>query len=107
MNPDYWHIVKGTTNYLELTDYGLMVALPLQQLRLTGYGAPALFTDDTTDSEIDPEFIVDWSLAEILLNNAKKLDIEGRVKLGERHLMMMERKKLQMSTNFKQNTRFA
>jgi len=107
MNPDYWHIVKGTTNYLELTDYGLMVALPLQQLRLTGYGAPALFTDDTTDSEIDPEFIVDWSLAEILLNNAKKLDIEGRVKLGERHLMMAERKKLQMSTNFKQNTRFA
>ncbi len=58
LNPVYWDIVRGTTNYLKLTPDGKAVTGNDTLLRITGYDTPALLSDDTTDSEIDPDYLI-------------------------------------------------
>jgi len=102
LNPQHWEIVRGSTNYLKLTESGLSVVGANTQIRLNGYQLPTIMTADTETCTIDPEYIVEWVLAYLMLYHAKsrQLDIDGRADLGKIHLTLAEQKKQQMSTVF-------
>ncbi len=104
LNPQLWSLVKGSTNYLKLTYFpGDEV-----QLRISGYELPTIMTTDTETCDIDPEYVIRWSISELCLNHAKssQLDVEGKKALGERSLALAERIKAGMSLNFSSDTRF-
>lgn len=108
LNPAHWSLVRGATNYLKLDTDGLSVVGSPTQVRLSGYALPAIMTADTDTCEVDPEFVVEWCLAYLLLYHAKSrtLDINGREDLGKTHLALAEKKKSQISLNFRPDTRF-
>lgn len=107
LNPKYFELVKGSTNYLKLTTAGKSVAGDNNNLRISGYALPSLMTADTDVCELDPEYVVSWSLAHLLLYHApaRNLDVHNREKLGEKHLLIAERKKMAMSINFDMDVR--
>ena len=43
---------------LSAQDTGLSIAGDYKQIRLSGYSCPDIFSDDTTDSEVDPSYLV-------------------------------------------------
>ncbi len=108
LTPQHWEITRSDIPKLKLTPSGLSLVGANNQVRISGFCSPDIFADDTTDSEVDPEFITEWALAYLLLYHAKssQLDIDGRQKLGEIHLSQAEKKKQQMSTIYPANTTF-
>ena len=108
LNPQHWDIVKGSTNYLKFTSEGKDVVGSPTQIRLSGLQLPTIMTADTDTCEIDPEFVVEYALAYILLYNAKarSLDIQDRKNLGEIHLALANEKKKQISVNIPMDSRF-
>ena len=108
LNPQHWDLVIDSTNYLQFTQQGKQVVSSPTQIRLSGLQLPTIMTADTDTCEIDPEFVVHFVLADILLNNAKarQLDIDGREKLGEKHLALALRIKNAISVNIPQDSRF-
>lgn len=105
--PEYWRIARGATNYLELTDSGKSLAGDNNILRLTGYQSPALLSDDTTDAEVDPAYLINSVSAMCLLNHfkAKNLDIDNRTDLGKFYAAKAEMMKPSLRTNYLPNTR--
>ena len=108
LNPEYWSIMRADTAKLKLTAAGLNIVGANNQVRLSGYCAPDIFSDDTTDSDVDPAYIIEWVLADIMLNNAKSraLDIDNRADLGKFHLMMAEKKRREITITPRQGTVF-
>ena len=108
LNPQLWDIVKGSTNYLQFTSQGKDVVGSPTQIRLSGLQLPTIMTADTDTCEVDPEFVVEYSLAYILLYHAKSrgLDIHDRKNLGELHLALAEKKKGLISINIPMDSRF-
>ena len=84
LSNEYWFTVKGTTPKFSLTSGGLSQVGSDTQIRLTGYSAPDIFTDDATDSEIDPAYIIAKATGRLLISHAKSsyLDIHDRAKLA-------------------------
>ncbi len=108
LNPEQWFIVKGSTNYLKLTESGLRVAGSITPLRLTGYQLPALLSADATASEIDPQWIINKVAGEMMLNHAKssQLDIGNRTGIADRRLAKAEADKTSIRTAILNNTRW-
>ncbi len=106
LNTAYWSIVKGTTNYVKITPTGLGVTGRPTQVRLTGYKLPALLTDDSTDSEIDPDYIIAQATGQLLIGNAKptRLSVKDRKTQAEYWLGIAERKKTSIRTHILEDT---
>lgn len=104
----HWDIVKNTTDYLKLTSAGLSVTGSPTQIRLTGYQLPSLFSGDTTDSEIDPEYIIAYSVYMLLTAHAKssRLDVTDRSAKAKEWKEIMDRTRRNTRTNFEGNTRW-
>ncbi len=85
LSNEYWNISRGATPYLMLNTNGLSLVGDNTQLRLTGYSYPALLSDDTTDSEVDPAYIIAQTTGRLLVSHAKSsyLDIHDRAKLSQ------------------------
>lgn len=108
LSPEHWSIVKDTTDKLQLTTDGLSITGFPTLLRLIGYQQVSLLTDDTTDSTIDPDYIIAFVLGTILMGHSKsaQLDIQDRAKLGTYWLSRAERIKTQITTNMNAGTRW-
>lgn len=88
-----WGIVRGSTNYIELTRHGLAVVGANTQMRLLGYQNPDLLTNDTDVSDIDPGWLINMATAELLANTAfpMNLDNEARMEKAQRRFSEAER----------------
>lgn len=106
LNSELWSIVKGTTPKLRLTDDALELVGVNTQIRLSGLCAPDIFTDDTTDSEVDPAWIIAKVTSKLLIAHAKspRLDIRDRAGLSKEWRDQAE--KLKPNTNIAINTRW-
>ncbi len=108
LNPEYWAIVKGDTPKLRLTSSGLSVAGENNQIRLTGYSAADIFSDDTTDSEVDPSWIIARVTGRLLIGHAKsaRLDIKDKTNLAKYWLGEAESRMNWIRTKVAMNTRW-
>ena len=108
LNPEYWGINRGSSPTLHIKSTGLAIVGDYTQIRISGYSSPDLMTDDTTDCEVDPSFIVHWATAHLLLNHSKSasLELENRQNVGDRHMAMAQEIKASLVPNYPPNTRF-
>lgn len=108
LNGQHFDLVVDTTNYLQFTRQGKAVVSSPTQIRLSGLQLPTIMTADSDTCEIDPEYVFQFVMADILLNNSKarQLDIDDRRGKGERHLALALEKKKQISVNIPPDSRF-
>ncbi len=106
--PEEWDIVKGSTPYLKLTSHGLATTGYPNQLRISGYEIPDLLSDDTTDSEVDPAFIIAYATGQLLIAHAKspRLDIEDRQTKAKYWLGKAEALLLEISAQYEPTTKW-
>lgn len=81
---EHWSVAQGATPYLMLTASGLDLIGTEKQMRLTGFQIPARLTADSSESEIDPAYLVAKVTGKLLISHAKsaRLDIYDRAKLA-------------------------
>jgi len=106
---EYWSIVHGTTPKLMLTDRGLSMAKSGNTLlRLTGYQTPTVFSDETTDGDVDGVYVAMAVSGGILVAGmvGPGLDTKARREKGQVFLDEARRKRLAMRTNPRQGTRW-
>ncbi len=108
LNPDYWNIVRGSTNYFQLTTDGLQVCGVNKLLRLTGYKKLTVMSADTGTCEVDPDFIVSRVTSQLLSAHVKsvEIDMDDRKDMSDRWHVKAETKKLDMRTRFIAGTRW-
>ncbi len=108
LHPHWWDIVGGTTKYLKLTPEAKAIIGSPTLLRLKGYQKASLLSDDTTDSTIDPDYIIAAVTGRLLMSEAitPGLDTKGRMSRAQYWLDQAERKRLLISTNLAAGTRF-
>jgi len=107
LNPAYWAIVRGTTPKLRFTSTGLSIVGTNTQVRISGYSSPDIFSDDATDSEVDPEYIINYARGVLLTGRAtnKPLDIDNREKKGNDFLALALQRLNAISKNVSADTR--
>jgi len=107
LNPEHWRISRASTPLLELTPKGLEICGDNQLLRISGYELPDLLSDDSTDSEIDPAFIIAYATGHLLISHAKSpsIDIQNKQSLAQFWLAKAEAMKPQIRTNLDFDTR--
>uniref|UniRef100_A0A6M3KYW6 Uncharacterized protein n=1 Tax=viral metagenome TaxID=1070528 RepID=A0A6M3KYW6_9ZZZZ len=88
LSNEYWNIAKGSTPYLQLTSGGLSEVGTNTQMKLTGYQLLTPMSADSSESQVDPGYLVNKVTGELLLNHAKSsyLDINDRAALSDRRL---------------------
>jgi len=69
---EYWDVVGGSTAYLKISPMGLMVTGYDSSLRLSGYDKPDTLSDDTTDCEVDPDYIVNKVSGQMLIQDSTR-----------------------------------
>ena len=108
VNPEFWRIVRDTTPYLKLTADGLSLIGDSKQLRLTGYQLPAMLSADATESEVDPSWLVNKVVGELMLNHAKssRLSIPNRELVAKTRLDRAEKEKMTIRFKAMPNTRW-
>jgi hypothetical protein len=84
LHTDYWDIADSKLKIKTLGVTGTD-----RCLRLFGYRIPAVFTDDTTNSEIDPEYLIDKVSGQLLMK-ARSPDADYYLKLAEVRMKEME-----------------
>lgn len=96
LSPEQWSIVRGGSPKLRLTESGYSLVGANTQVRLSGFAAPDLMTDDTTDSEVDPDFIINYVKGMLMTSHAKSssLEIDNRIDKGEKFMALAMRKLL-------------
>lgn len=106
LNPQYWDIVPASTRKLKIDSVAASIMGPTE-VRLNGLQLPAIMTADTDTCEVDPEFVVSYSIAYLLLYHAhaKSFDVDDRKGVGELHLALSEKKKSQITNNIPDGTR--
>jgi len=84
LSGEYWFIKRGGSPKFALTEDGLSRVGGNTQIRLSGFCAPDIFSDDDTDSEVDPAFLIAQTTGRLLISHAKSsyLDIHDRAKLA-------------------------
>jgi len=98
---EYWGNVKGSTPYLSITSSGLSVVGANKQLRLTGNQQVTIFSNDTTDADLDPMYII----AKTTERLGQRLDIPDKVAFLAYWRGEAERKLRGMTPNFTGDTR--
>lgn len=108
LNPEHWFITKGSSPTLGFTQNGLSVVGANTEVRLTGYASPDIFTDDSTDSEVDPSWLINKVAGELMLNHAKSasLQIPDRVTIARYRLEKAEKDKALIRFTPSVNTRY-
>ena len=105
--PEQWTITKATTPLLKLTPSGLSTAGSDTLLRISGYQIATLLTDDTTDADIDPDYLIYAVTGDLLMNHYKgKEDTKGRIERAQWYLAQAKAKELQITITPKPNTRW-
>uniref|UniRef100_A0A6M3KEK5 Uncharacterized protein n=1 Tax=viral metagenome TaxID=1070528 RepID=A0A6M3KEK5_9ZZZZ len=99
LTPQYWGVAKGSTNYLKLTTDGKALVGNTTQLRLTGYQLPDIFSDDTTDCDIDPAYVIAQTTGWLAISHAKssRLQIKDRQNFAKYWLGLAESMKPSLS----------
>jgi len=107
LNPQYWSVQRSTTPLLQITPTALGVMGNPRLLKITGRALPALLTDDTTDSEIDPDFIINMAKGLLMTGHSKSrtLDIQNREDKGEKFISLAMARLNSISTNVASNSR--
>ena len=107
LHNDYWSISKGSTPLLMLSTTGLGVCGNPKLLRINGYQLPDTLSDDTTDTEIDPDFIINYAKGMLMTGHSKSrsLDIENREKKGDNFLSLAMARLNTISTHYAPNVR--
>jgi hypothetical protein len=108
LNPQQWFISKGTTPYLNLTASGKSVTGDNTLLRLTGYKIPSLLSSETTDSEIDPAWVIAEATWQGLIGHAKSssVDINDRKGLADRWKAEANTRRASIRANILPDTRW-
>jgi hypothetical protein len=108
LNPEYWQPVRASTNLLQLTHAGKSVIGDNKLLRISGYDLPDALSDDTTDVEIDPDFIINYAKGLLMTGHSKSrsLDFENREKKGQDFLTLAMQRLNTIATNPAPNTRY-
>ena len=90
---EYWRIVRGTTNYIQITQTALSEIGVNKQIRLTGYKNLTLPTADSSTIEIEPGWLIERVTADLLLNHSKSssLDIDDKKAIYDRKNQWCER----------------
>ena len=86
LSDEYWDTVKGSTPLLKLTTAGLNLVGDNTQIRLTGFSPPDDLTDNTTDSEVSPAWIVN-RVSGMLAPSVKDKAHMAQLWLGEAKMM--------------------
>jgi hypothetical protein len=104
----YWFLSRGSTNYLELTETGLSIAGYPRQLRISGLQLPDLLTSDSDECDIDPNFVIAYTLGILLIAHAKsnQLDIDGRIEKSKYWMGIAEKFRPRLRHNIERNTRW-
>ncbi len=107
LNPRYWSLVRASTPLLQITSTGLSIIGNPRLLRISGYELPDMLSDDTTDVEIDPDFIINYAKGILMTGHAKSssLDIENREKKGNDFLALALQRLNFISTSIFPDTR--
>lgn len=93
LSDEYWLINQGSTPTFSLTLAGLSTIGADKQVRLSGFSAPDIFSADTTDSEVNPAYLIAQVTGRLLISHAKSsyLDIHDRKSLSAYWLGVAER----------------
>lgn len=105
---EYWEIVKGTTPYIKLNTYGLSQSGENKALRLTGYQKPTLFSDDTTNSDVDPSYLIDATTGRLLMTGmlARNMDTKARETKASYYLSKANARRREIQTTLRQGTKW-
>jgi len=108
LNPENWGIVQASTKLLQLDETAYSQIELGRQLRLSGYAVPDEFTGDSTDSTIDPDYIVAKATSTLLLvsGGGREIDPDDNMKKSEMWMGIAERRLLQSRTTYEMNTRW-
>ncbi len=99
--PNHWDIVRGTTNYMHLKASGLSVTGTNRILRLRGYAAITAMSADSSVSDVDPAFIANYVMGQLLLSYAAPPGMDNAEKLrrGKIYAELAESMKSKISTS--------
>lgn len=100
LSPDLWNIVRGTTNYVKLTEAGYTSINLNSILRLSGYKIPAEITADATTCDIDPNYVIARAVGYLLGSRS------GLGDMANYWMAISEKRLLQGRTSFAMNTRW-
>jgi len=100
LNPDFWTIVLGTTDYLKINQDGYDTITNNRRLRLLGYQIPAELSDDTTALTIDPDYVIARAMALLL---GSRTGVEAQANFW---MAISEKKLMEARTNYAPNTRY-
>jgi len=108
LNPEYWSLVRASTPLLQLTSTGLGIVGAPKLLRISGYDIPAMLTDDSTDSEVDPDYIINMAKGLLMTGHSKArtLDIQNREDKGEKFIALAMQRLNSVSYTPAANTRY-
>ena len=102
LSPEAWDIVQGSTSELKLSTTGYAAIGNNRRLRLSGYQKPSELTSDSSNADIDPEYIVAYVVGRLY---AVKGDAEG-LRQATFWLGEAARLKRQGRTSMRENTRW-
>jgi hypothetical protein len=100
LNPNAWYIVQGSTSKIQLSEGAYSTIGNDKILKLHGYQLISELSDDSTDAEVDPDYIIARAVADLLSSDPDK---DKEVKYWA---TLAEAKKRDARTPLEQNTRF-
>jgi len=108
LRSDHWGIVQASTNLLQLDTVAYSIVGNNKMLRLSGYQIPAELTDDTTACTIDPEYVVAYTTAMLLMSHARSSDVDPNDSYRRANYFMniAEKRKFEGRTSLAMGTRW-
>ena len=106
---EFWAITKASTPTLKLTEKGLSLAGSNTLLRINGYQIPTLFSDDATNADVDPAYLIFQTTADLLATNMAGMGLSA----SDRHTRLAyytqkaETRLRDVRTQVRQGTRWA
>ena len=87
LSPNAWELAKPTTPKLKLTPTGYGAIGNGEFIRLSGYRQITIMSTDTSTSEVDPDYIIEWALATVLLSmvSGRDRDMDDKWKRSQAH----------------------
>ena len=106
--PDFWGIIQGTTNKLQLSQDGYSAVSNNTKLRLNGYQVPAELSDDSTDATVDPDFIEAHATGHLMAahGGGRDIDPEDRERRSKFWLEKAEHRLVRGRTGLEFNTKW-
>lgn len=89
---EYWFLKRGASPRFGLKSLGLNLVGSDNEIRLSGWTSPDIFSDDTTDSEVDPAWLIARVTGRLLLTHARRFDIKDNQTMARDWLGEAERR---------------